>query len=280
MKPKEILFETLEGNKSERTPWVPFVGCHGGKLIDVEAETYLKNDDLLVQGISKAIKLYEPDGIPVIFDLQVEAEILGCDLQWNKDNPPTVVGHPLNEGKTLDDLQIPEKDEGRFPTILNAMNRINDEYGDDIGLYGLITGPFTLGLHLMGSSIFMEIFDNPDNVIKLMNFTKEVAKKIKRVKKEKGIFEYKEINIDHASRKLKDSKGYEHYYIFDELDGTGKFPLLDEENNIVSTTIASILNYFGAEGWDVVHLEKKFDSEYDEVGWYQVIFKRKRRDNY
>ena len=187
MKPKEILFETLEGNKSERTPWVPFVGCHGGKLIDVEAETYLKNEDLLVQGISKAIELYEPDGIPIIFDLQVEAEILGCDLQWNKDNPPTVVGHPLNEGKTLDDFQIPEKDEGRFPTILNAMNRINDTYGDEIGLYGLITGPFTLGLHLMGSSIFMEIFDNPDNVIELMNFTKEVAKKTAELYIEAGM---------------------------------------------------------------------------------------------
>lgn len=105
---------------------------------------------------------------------------------------------------------------------------------------------------------------------------KEVAKKLKKVQKEKGIIEYKEIHIYQTSRKLKDSKGYEYYYIFDELDGTGTYPLLDEDDNIISTNIASILNYFGTDGWDLVHLEEKFDSEYDDVGWYQIIFKRKR----
>ncbi|MBS3766951.1 MAG: hypothetical protein KGY75_02360 [Candidatus Cloacimonetes bacterium] len=128
MKPKKILFETLEGKKSERTPWVPFVGCHGGKLINVDAKTYLQNEDLIVNGISKAIELYEPDGIPVIFDLQVEAEILGCDLKWNKDNPPTVIGHPLNENKKLSELNIPQEDQGRFPIILNAMKKINIDF--------------------------------------------------------------------------------------------------------------------------------------------------------
>ncbi|MGM0411123.1 MAG: uroporphyrinogen decarboxylase family protein [Bacillota bacterium] len=187
MKPKEILFNTIEGNKSERIPWVPFVGCHGGKLLGVEAEDYLKDVDLIVEGVTKAIELYEPDGIPIIFDLQVEAEILGCELQWNKDNPPTVIGHPLNEGKNINDLNIPKRDEGRFPIILDAMQKINKDFGDEIALYGLITGPFTLGLHLLGSNIFMEMFDNPDNIIKLMNFTKEVAKKTAKLYIEAGM---------------------------------------------------------------------------------------------
>lgn len=187
MKPKEILFESLEGKKSDRIPWVPFIGCHGGNLLDVDAKTYLKNEDLIVNGIAKAIELYEPDGIPVIFDLQVEAEILGCELQWNKDNPPTVIGHPLNENKRLGELSIPKENEGRFPVILNSMKRINENYGEEIALYGLITGPFTLGLHLLGSNIFMEMFDNPDNVIKLMNFTKEVAKKTAEMYIEAGM---------------------------------------------------------------------------------------------
>lgn len=187
MKPKEILFETIKGNSSKRVPWVPFVGCHGGKLIDVEAEEYLKSEDLIVEGISKAIELYEPDGIPVIFDLQVEAETLNCKLQWNKDNPPTVIGHPLNEGTELSELQIPNKTDGRFPKILNAMERINNKFGDEIALYGLITGPFTLGLHLLGSQIFMEMFDNPEYVKKLMNFTKKVAKKTAEMYIEAGM---------------------------------------------------------------------------------------------
>ncbi len=35
---------------------------------------------------------------------QVEAEILGCELNWSKDNPPAVISHPLEMGeKTLAD---------------------------------------------------------------------------------------------------------------------------------------------------------------------------------
>ena len=40
-------------------------------------------------------KLYKPAGQPVIFDLQVEAECLGCDLVWADDAPPSVSKHPL-----------------------------------------------------------------------------------------------------------------------------------------------------------------------------------------
>ena len=42
----------------------------------------------MISGLNKAIELYKPDGIPVSFDLQLEAEILGCKLNWAKENPP------------------------------------------------------------------------------------------------------------------------------------------------------------------------------------------------
>jgi uroporphyrinogen decarboxylase len=63
----------------ERVPWVPFVGVHGGFLLGVDAQEYLRSGDLMVEGISKAIELYRPDGIPVAFDLQIEAEILAVN---------------------------------------------------------------------------------------------------------------------------------------------------------------------------------------------------------
>ena len=33
-------------------------------------------------------RLYKPHGQPVIFDLQIEAECLGCGLTWADDCPP------------------------------------------------------------------------------------------------------------------------------------------------------------------------------------------------
>ena len=158
----------------ERTPWVPFVGVHGGYLIGVDAEEYLKSSQNMVAGLTKAIELYKPDGIPVSFDLQLEAEILGCRLNWAKENPPAVVSHPLSEGISLSSLKVPEANEGRIPLVLETTRTLRAA-NPEIALYGLITGPFTLALHLLGTDIFMKMFEDPDQVMEIMNFCTDVA---------------------------------------------------------------------------------------------------------
>lgn len=164
-----LLEKAFRLEETERTPWVPFVGVHGGKLIGVDAESYLKSSKNLVDGISKAIGLYRPDGIPVAFDLQIEAEILGCKLVWSRENPPAVVTHPLSNGIELTDLRLPEKTDGRISVVLEATSELRSKF-PDVGLYGLITGPFTLALHLLGTDIFMKLFEDPDYVHDLMDF--------------------------------------------------------------------------------------------------------------
>ena len=77
---KEHIFKAFKREATDRTPWVPFVGCHGGKLIGIHAENYLKSSTHMINGLSAAIEKYKPDGIPVIFDLQIEAEALGCEM--------------------------------------------------------------------------------------------------------------------------------------------------------------------------------------------------------
>ncbi len=182
---KQLLFDALKGKKTERAPWLPFVGCHGGALIGKKADEYLKSGDLMVQGAKEAIKQYKPDGIPVMFDLQIEAEAMGCQLQWSKDNPPAVVDHVLANGKSISDLKIPDENSGRIPEILKAIRTLKKET-DDVALYGLVTGSFTLSLHLKGTDIFMDMFDNPDSVKELVHFSNEIAKKMARMYIEAG----------------------------------------------------------------------------------------------
>jgi uroporphyrinogen decarboxylase len=171
---KELLFNAFHRRKTERTPWVPFVGCHGSKLIGVDAESYLKSSDHMINGLSMAIERYKPDGIPVIFDLQIEAEALGCDLKWSENAPPAVVSHPLLHKKSLDQLTIPSTESARIPEIIKTTRILKNKY-PDVALYGLITGPFTLGLHLMGTEIFMKMMENPQEIHRLMAFTSEVC---------------------------------------------------------------------------------------------------------
>jgi len=158
----------------ERVPWVPFVGVHGGFLIGEDAERYLKSSQNMIAGLTKAIELYKPDGIPVSFDLQLEAEILGCRLKWAKENPPAVVSHPLSEGVLLSSLKVPTVTDGRIPIVLDTTRALR-VMNPEIALYGLITGPFTLALHLLGTEIFMKLFEDPEYVMEVMDFCTRVA---------------------------------------------------------------------------------------------------------
>lgn len=174
MKGLELIKRAMTLQPVERVPWVPFVGVHGAFLIGTDATSYLNSADLMTKGISRAIELYQPDGIPVIFDLQLEAEILGCHLRWAETSPPAVVSHPLAEGLSLRDLSLPEPTSGRIPVVTEATRTIRQRY-PEIALYGLVTGPFTLALHLLGTEIFLKLLESPEEVKEILDFCTEVS---------------------------------------------------------------------------------------------------------
>lgn len=176
---KELIFKALRHEEVTEVPWVPFAGVHAGALKGYTAEEMLKDADKIVESLKEVAKLYSPDGMPVIFDLQVEAEILGCNLLWARDNPPSVKSHPLEAEKTVPcSCLIPTEESGRLPMILDAMRRTKAAVGDDVALYGLICGPFTLASHLRGSNIFMDMMKDPEYVKELVAFCAEVACKM------------------------------------------------------------------------------------------------------
>lgn len=186
MNSKELVLNAIHNKEVDRIPWVPFVGCHAAKMIDVTATEFFKSADLIHQGVMKAYEEYQPDGLPALFDLQLEAEALGCQLQYADTNPPSVQTHVLEEGKTLADLKIPTEEDGRFPVVLDAIDRIVASLGDKIAIYGLITGPFTLALHLKGTDIFFAMFDDPEGTHELMRFCTDVAKHTAKMYMDRG----------------------------------------------------------------------------------------------
>lgn len=188
MNSKQLVINAINSKETDRAPWVPFVGCHAASLIGVNAEDFFKNSDYIVSGVEKAYEEYSPDGLPVLFDLQLEAEALGCNLKYAKDNPPSVATHPLfDTDKTIADLKIPTTEDGRFPIVMKAVDEIVAKLGDKIALYGLITGPFTLALHLRGTEIFFDMMDEPEYLHELMNFCENVCENVAKMYMDKGI---------------------------------------------------------------------------------------------
>lgn len=181
MTPKETLIKTLNHEATEQVAWVPFAGVHAGKLLGYTATEVLQDGDKLFQSLMEVNKLYKPSGQPVIFDLQVEAECLGCDLVWADDAPPSVSKHPLEGEEELVTpcyCTIPTKESGRIPMILDVMKRMKEAVGDTTALYGLICGPFTLATHLRGNDIFMDMYDDEEAVEKFLDYCSAVVMKM------------------------------------------------------------------------------------------------------
>jgi uroporphyrinogen decarboxylase len=175
---RELLLDALHCRPTPRTPWVPYVGCHGGRLLHLPADVYLRDPEYLATGVATAAERYRADGLPVVFDLQIEAEALGCELVWSADNPPAVTSHPLAAGATLDDLPELTPDSGRLPVVLEAIRRARARLDDQVALFGLVTGPFTLALHLLGPDIFLEMVLDEDRITALLAWCSEAAGRV------------------------------------------------------------------------------------------------------
>ncbi|MEN8193965.1 MAG: uroporphyrinogen decarboxylase family protein [Bacteroidota bacterium] len=170
---KELIFKAFENKELERTPWIPYTGIQVGSLSEITADKLLQSSELLLENLLKAHELYGPDGMPVVFDLQIEAEILGCELMWDEKAPPSVKSHPLSESKEIN-LKLPEKNDGRLPIVLDVMEKLKKDVGETTALYGLACGPLTLASHLRGMDLFMDMYEDPEFVQNLIDFSTDV----------------------------------------------------------------------------------------------------------
>ena len=176
---KSVIYSVMRHEEMNEIPWVPFAGVHAGLLKGYTAKEVLTDGDKLFDSLMEVCRLYTPDGMPVVFDLQIEAEILGCDLLWAEDNPPSVMSHPFAAEKvSLNDAHIPCESDGRIPMVLDVMRRAKAAAGDGVALYGLVCGPLTLASHLRGSDFFMDIVEDPEYVEELLSYCTRVCKKM------------------------------------------------------------------------------------------------------
>ena len=116
MSNKQVLIDTLRHLRTDALPWVPFAGVHAGKLIGKNAIEILTEEDALFDSLMAVNRMYKPHGQPVMFDLQIEAEILGCELVWADNCPPSVKTHPLAQTMTVPcRCTLPKRRTAAFP---------------------------------------------------------------------------------------------------------------------------------------------------------------------
>lgn len=175
---RQLLIDAMRGKTTPRAPWFPYAGVNSAFLIGKDAETYLKDPKLMAEGVSTAAKRYRADGIPLLFDLSVEANAIGCDLNWWKDNVPSVTTHPCSGMETPKQwgFQIPTRESGRWPTIFQAAALAKPLLdAQDCAMVGLCAGPLTLASHLSGVRIFTDMYKNPDFAHEVLAYASAVC---------------------------------------------------------------------------------------------------------
>lgn len=174
---KQKLIDAYRGKRTENAPWVPYAGVHCAFLINEPADKMLKDPALLAKGVVNAAKRYHADGIPLVFDLSVEANSVGCELKWWPDNVPSVTTHPCsNQTPEQAGLKLPTKDSGRWPVLYEAAKIAKPQLDElDCVLMGLFCGPLTLASHLAGVRIFTDVYKNPAFAHEVLKFAGEVG---------------------------------------------------------------------------------------------------------
>ena len=138
----------------------PEIHLEGHKMAAMAASTY---------------KLFGLESVVVPFDMGVEAEALGCGINYYKDADQIL--YPTVSAKVADrvdewDLQLSDKplEKGRIPVVVDAIKELKETVGDEVAVGAWVLGPYTLAGQLFElDDLFKKSFKKPDAVHKALD---------------------------------------------------------------------------------------------------------------
>jgi [methyl-Co(III) methanol-specific corrinoid protein]:coenzyme M methyltransferase len=138
----------------------PEIHLEGHKMAAMAASTY---------------KLFGLESVVVPFDMGVEAEALGCGINYYEDADQIL--YPTVSAKVADrvdewDLQLPDKPpgKGRIPVVVDAIKELKETVGDEVAVGAWVLGPYTLAGQLFElDDLFKKSFKKPDAVHKALD---------------------------------------------------------------------------------------------------------------
>ena len=152
------------------------------------------------------------DSIMPVFSIIQESSALGCKIQWEqKDNWPTVkMSEPIYQGP--EDIDIPPDLLTHQDTrcVLEAIELLKEEFGDEVAIIGKTMGPWSLAYHCFGVETFLLMsLDDPDKTRRCLDELKEVTVQFGLAQLEAGA---DVLTLpDHATGDLVSGEYYERY---------------------------------------------------------------------
>lgn len=179
MTPMERAKAMAAGKPVDRLPCNPNVANGVARVYGCKISQFNSDPKVLADAQIASYRRFGYDSIRIFTDLFTYAEAMGATIVAPEDNTVDLDQPAIVKMKDVDSIQPadPYKD-GRLPVQVEAMKRLVDSVGDEIGCSVGVIGAFTNAFFLLGvEQTLKAIRKDPETVHKLSRVSLETAKR-------------------------------------------------------------------------------------------------------
>jgi uroporphyrinogen decarboxylase len=133
---------------------IPIMTHPGIEMIGKKVKDAVQDGEVHAQAIKKLNEIYPVAAKTVIMDLTLEAEAFGCQIEFQENDMPHILGRLVSSAADIENLKVPELSSGRVAEYLKA-NRLTVESTKDKPVFAGVIGPFSLAGRLYDMSKIM-----------------------------------------------------------------------------------------------------------------------------
>jgi uroporphyrinogen decarboxylase len=147
---------------------IPIMTHPGIEMIGKKVKDALQNGEVHAQAIKRLNEVYPVAAKTVIMDLTLEAEAFGCQIEFQENDMPHILGRLVSNAEEIENLKVPELSAGRVPQYIKA-NRLTVEGTKDKPVFAGVIGPFSLAGRLFDmSEIMVACYMEPEAISSLL----------------------------------------------------------------------------------------------------------------
>lgn len=196
MTSKERVLKLFNRERIEPIPCFSGMGnitVEGLKMYNLRFAALHGDADGMAKVASTTYKLYGFECAVVPFDLCVEAEVLGCEINIYPHSEdilyPTIKKKIIGNEDAMTKIKIPDNlnGKGRIPIVVSAIKQLKAELGSEVPIGSYVLGPFTLAGQIMDLNDLLKLsFKKQALVNKMLELLTEIAVKVAKIFREAG----------------------------------------------------------------------------------------------
>jgi [methyl-Co(III) methanol-specific corrinoid protein]:coenzyme M methyltransferase len=195
MTPRERVLTLFAGEETDRPPCFSGMGnvtAEGLKKFGYKFAAVHSDAKMMADSAASSYKLFGFECAVVPFDLCVEAEAMGCDINVYSHLEdilyPTIKTKLINTEDEME-IQLPSdlSSRGRVPMMKEVIGLIKNDIGNEVAIGAHVLGPFTLAGQIMELNALLKLsFKKPDKVGTLLDMLSDALIVIAREYEEAG----------------------------------------------------------------------------------------------